>query len=114
MYIRAAYLSQALALASTTKVHVSAYYDEHGEWPSSNERAGLSPAADYADESVSGLAVSEGGVITVRFNEKSGVGERLLRLVPDDSKPDIGVSWRCRTRGFKEISPFVPQCKLED
>ncbi len=40
--------------------------------------AGLSPAADYADESVSGLAVSEGGVITVRFNEKSGVEERLL------------------------------------
>jgi len=93
MYVNAAYLSQALALASTTKVHVAAYYDEHGEWPSSNEQAGLPAAADYANESVSGLAISEGGVIRVRFNEKSAVGDGFLR---------------------KEIAAFVPQCKPED
>lgn len=113
-YIHAAQLSQALAVVSRAKVYVSAYYDENGRWPTSNEEAGLSPAKDYASESIAGLTVSEDGALTVRFDEKSGLRDGFLRLTPTAGPPDVGIQWRCTTRGFKEITALVPQCHSED
>jgi pilin len=109
-YVGAAYITQGFSLLSIAKMHVTASYEERGRWPSSNEESGLPPSSDYASDSVSGLSVSEGGVITVTFNEKSGVKDGKLRLTPHAG---MDIRWKCTTPSFKEIEKWAPQCTFE-
>lgn len=112
-YLGAAYISQGLSLASGIKNQVIAYYEEQGKWPSSNEHIGLPPADQFRNESISGLTISEGGIITIKFTEKSGVKDGLIILTPDTGKPHMGITWVCTTPSFKDIATWIPQCKFQ-
>ncbi len=106
-----AYTSEGLAAAANAKTRVVEFYFETGKFPSSNEEAGLPPAEQFVGHSLTSLAVSEGGVITVTMNELSGVKDGAIRLLPDDSNQAMGVQWRCETPSYKDIGGWAPQCK---
>lgn len=108
--IQAAYITQGIGLLNAARVRVMNSYDGKGQWPSSNEESGLPPSSAFASDSVSGLAVSEGGVITVTFNEKSGVTDGKLRLTPHVG---MDTRWECTTPSFKEIATWAPQCRFD-
>jgi hypothetical protein len=110
-YMQAAYITQGLALANSAKIRVIMSHDEKGNWPSSNEEIGLPPSSDYASDVISGLSISEGGVINVTFNGKSGVKDGKLRLTPHEG---MDIRWQCTTPSFKEIETWAPQCTYEE
>lgn len=112
-YLRAAYISAGLSFASGIKHQVIFYYEDQGRWPSSNEHIGLPPADQFRNESISGLAISEGGIITIKFTEKSGVKDGLIILTPDTGKPHMGITWVCTTPSFKDIATLIPPCKFQ-
>ena len=112
-HIAAAYISEGLTLASGVKNHVAGYYQDKGKLPSSNADVGLPPAGQFVGASVAGLEITERGVITIRYNDKSGVKEGILKLIPDVSKPHMGISWLCTTPSFKGIETWAPQCKFQ-
>lgn len=106
-----AYVSEGLAAAANVKIQLAAYYSETGKFPSSNEEAGLPAADHFVGQSLTSLAVSEGGVITLTMNELSGVKDGSIRLLPDDSNPAMGMQWRCETPSYKDIGGWAPQCR---
>lgn len=106
-----AYISEGLAAAANVKTRVVEFYFETGKFPSSNEELGLPEAERFAGQSLTSLAISEGGVITVAMNELSGVRNGIIRLLPDDNNPAMGVQWRCETPSYRDIGGWAPQCR---
>ena len=106
-FIQAAFITQAFDALNVTKMRVVAFRDERGRWPSSNEELGIPPPSDFASGAISELRVSEGGVITATFNEKSGVNNGTLRLTPHVG---MDVRWQCTKPSFKDIERWAPQC----
>jgi Pilin (bacterial filament) len=109
-YLRAARISEGFSLLGSTKRYVAAYYEDKGQWPASNAEAGLRPPAEFATQSVTSLTVSEGGVLTARFNEKSGRKNGLLRFIPSVDQ-ETGIHWQCSTN--LEVGSWAPQCRVE-
>jgi type IV pilus assembly protein PilA len=110
MYVQAAFITQAIGVMNSAKVHVLSAHDDKGEWPSSNEEAGIPPPSEFANGAISELRVSEGGVITVMFNAKSGVRNGTLRLRPHTG---MDIQWKCTTPSFRNIERWAPQCTYE-
>lgn len=113
-YIGVAYISQGLSLASSVRVQVAMHYQQTGKLPSSNAEIDLPPPEQFVSESISQMEITEGGVITIKYNEKSGVKDGLLYLTPDISKPHMGILWTCTTPSFKDIAAWAPQCKYKE
>lgn len=109
-YRAAAHIVQGIATAGGLKVFVSAHHDDTGEWPDSNEAAGLRPPPEYANGAVTSIAVGPGGVITITYDEQSGVDGGTVQLTPDASKPEAGTMWKCSTKSFEHLAELVPQC----
>lgn len=105
-----AYVSQGLQLLSIAKTHLSQHWDETGEIAESNAAAGLEAPEHYAGDAVRSLTVGKGGVITVVFNEKSGVDGGILRFTPDAGKPDLGLQFHCTTPTYRDLERWLPQC----
>lgn len=111
-FVAAAYVSEGLALAVTIKNQVAMFYDEYGRFPSSNQELDLPGPEQFAAQSIASLAISNGGAITVTFNELSGTDGGTIQMVPDTTNPAVGVRWRCETPSYKNISDWAPQCKF--
>lgn len=111
--IPAAHIAQGLALAAGVKNHVAAYYGEQGRLPSSNEELDLPAPGRFAAQALTGLAVSEGGVITLTFNALAGVNHGRIQLIPDTNDPVLGLNWRCVSPSFRDIGVWAPRCRYE-
>lgn len=110
-YVAAAYIAEGLALATNIKHEIAYFYAENGRFPSSNEELGLPAPEQFVGQSLSRLAVSDGGVIAITFNHLSGIKDGVIRLLPDGSNPAMGLQWRCETPSYKNIGEWAPQCK---
>ena len=110
MYIQAAVITEALGVMNVAKMQVVTARDNLGKWPSSNEESGLPPASDYAIGAISQLRVSNGGVVTVTFNGKSGVKDGTICLTPHTG---MDVRWKCTTPSFEGIEQWAPQCTYQ-
>lgn len=110
-FIVAAYVSEGLALAVSVKNQVANFYGEYGKFPASNKELDLPKPEQFAVQSITSLAISNGGVITITFNELSGIEGGTIRLLPDSSNPAASVRWRCETPSYKNIGDWAPQCK---
>jgi hypothetical protein len=110
-FVAAAHVAEGLALAVSIKNQIAYFYSETGKLPSSNQEIGLPEAEQFVGQSLTSLAVSDGGAITLTFNELSGVKDGIIRLVPDASNPAMVVQWQCVTPNYKNIGGWAPQCK---
>lgn len=108
--VEAAYLAEGLALATSVKHQIAYFYAENGRFPSSNKELGLPGPEQFLGQSLTKLAISDGGVIAITFNELSGVKGGIIRLLPDAGNPAI-LQWRCETPSYKNIGKWAPQCK---
>ncbi len=111
-YQARAHISEGLMVASQVKLAVAEYYASNGKLPSSNKELDLPEAREYQRNAIKALAVTKGGVINVQFNEKSGVENGIVRLVPDVSKLHMGMGWSCVSPSFKSIGSWAPPCRF--
>lgn len=107
----AVYLVEGLQVSANVKQQLAEFYQNRGEFPSSNKELGLSEPGRFVGQSLMSLDVSEGGVITLRYDKKSGVENGIIRLTPDVSNPAMGIQWRCVTPSYQNVGAFMPQCK---
>lgn len=102
-YTKRSHVAEGLSLASGAKASVTEYYSSEGAWPKTNAEAGL--AATITGNAVSGVAVSEGGVITVTYNDKVASGKKLV-LAPEDKNGAI--QWECGATGTDVDDKHLP------
>jgi hypothetical protein len=112
-HVAASLLSEGLLVASMAKVAIAEFYQSTGAWPSSNHDVGLNDPAQFRGRSLKRMHVSEGGVITLTYDEKTGVNDGTIRLVPDAGNPQMGVRWRCVSPSFREIAISIPPCEYQ-
>jgi type IV pilus assembly protein PilA len=92
-YSHRALTSEGLSLASGAKIAVAEFYQSEKKFPSSNAETGLASPEQITGNAVRSIAVSEGGIITIVYNEKMGDDGYTLILkaiVTDDS-----ITWDC-------------------
>lgn len=109
------WLARAAVLAAMTHVQqfelrVTEHVVNTGQLPASNQDLGLPPRREYSDKALQSLGVTAGGIIVAQFNERSGVRDGQIKLVPDQSKPHMGLLWTCETPSFADIGSWMPNC----
>jgi len=105
-----AYLSEGLSRGTMAKLHITERYMLEGAFPSSNYGAGLPIPTEITGQSLKSLRVSTGGIITLTFDEKTGVEDGMIKLVPQYKDSFTGITWACFTSSYKYISKILPQC----
>jgi len=116
-YVARAQVAEALVLASGAKMALVEYRSNTGEWPRSNEQAGLANAFEIAGKYVKRLGINhDGGIgegeITVIFNgtAHTKIANGRLDLVATDEGGSI--SWICKSGGAPNITSYLPSsCK---
>lgn len=99
-------VAEALVLSSAVKTQVAQYFAETGRLPASNQALGLPAPESYHTSALTRLEVGPGGVIELSLNEKSGVDQGRIRLIPDPSQPGIGLQWQCVTPSYRELGAY--------
>lgn len=109
-YQSAAYLAEGLTAGANAKTAIVEYYQSNGEWPDSNEDLGLPAPGEFTGRALRSMAISDGGIITLTYNEKTGVNGGKIQLIPDASQLETGVKWRCESSSYSNITVSIPQC----
>ena len=104
-YVARAQVSEALVLASGAKTAVAEYASVTGEFPTSNDDAGLE--ASIVGKYVASVVVSDGGKITATFGDTAHTNLETgkLFLTPDKSG-DGSITWACS--GEEDIKAYLP------
>ncbi len=106
--INMTYIAQGFSAISAFKVYITEFYMMHGRYPQSNADLKMSPPYEFATDVIRTVSVSEGGVITITYNEKSGIDNGKISFVPLEKNHQI--QWKCSTRDYKSITQFMSQC----
>ena len=115
-YVARAQVAEALVLASGAKIALVEYRTNTGEWPDSNELAGLANALKITGKYVERVAVnytgSSQGTITVIFNgtAHTKIANGQLYLVATDEGGSI--SWICKGSAGSVANYLPSSCKL--
>lgn len=109
-YIDAALLSEAFALTSPIKQSVADYYLQNGAMPHSNEDAGLAAPNSIFGTSVKRIAINQGGVLRVDFDEE--VGKTAMVFSPTAAMSGGFLSWRCTSDSIEVaiLKKLRPMC----
>jgi type IV pilus assembly protein PilA len=91
-YTKRSHVSEGLSLAGGAKTAVTEYFSSKGEWPTSNAQAGIATDASITGNSVTKVAVSGSGTITVTFNTKAESGATIILKGTDSGG---AVKWDC-------------------
>lgn len=102
------YVNEGINLASMAKVSVTEYYMSMGVYPNDNKQAGLAAPSDIRGDGVDSVSVSEGGVITIRFNHL--VGENKTLTLTPSSSGNGPVVWNCTSDGLP-AETLPPHCR---
>jgi len=89
--------SEGFTIASGAKTAIWEFMSNRGDFPKSNESAGLPRSSSMAGKYVSGLLVSSGGLVTVSYtnaetNDKLKNKNLLLSPVANGGS----ISWACK------------------
>lgn len=112
-FMARAAISSAMSHVQQFKMLVTEHYITNGQMPSSNQDMGLPSAREYSAGALQSLGVGKNGVIIAEFNERSGVRNGRLQMVPDYSKPHMGLLWKCVTPSFADIGSWMAGCEYE-
>ena len=104
-------LIEGIQMSHTVRNQVDYYYNLVGLLPSSNHDLDLPAPEKFSGDSLISLEVSEGGVITATFNEKSGVENGVIVFTPDVENMHMGIKWRCSTPSYKKINVYSLHCE---
>ncbi len=111
-YTIRAQVSEGLSLASSAKAAVSQLYMVSGDFPISNDQAGISPATEIVGRYASTVTVTAGGIITVTYAQpnthKDLVGKGDLVLTPSAAATQASVTWDCSTAATSLPAKWLP------
>lgn len=107
------YRAEGLQLSGSAKVAVAEYYFSNGEFPSSNAELGLGAPEQFHGQSLRSMHLSEGGIITLTYDAKSGFDGGSIQLIPEVGAT-AGLQWKCVTTDFRDIAASIPQCGYEE
>lgn len=96
-YVIRAQASEGFTIASGAKTAIWEFMTNKGEFPKSNESAGLPRSTSISGKYVSALSVSSGGLVTVSFDQNETndqLKKQSLLLSPVANGGSI--SWACR------------------
>ncbi len=105
-----AYLSEGFAFMSDIKSRVVQFYQQTGELPGSNRDVSLPIATELRGQSLKSAQVTEGGVITLRFNETTGIGNGTIQFIPSVNKSGTSMLWKCISTDYKKIKSLAATC----
>lgn len=108
----AAFLTDGISGVGLMRIVVGEYYLTHGEMPSSNQAAGLAPPAEFAARSMISATIEAGGVLVLKFDQRSGVAGGLLRLTPQYQDASQRMIWNCTTPSYPGITRWMPLCEF--
>ena len=99
-YVIRSQVSEGLAMAGASKAAVAEFYANRGDWPASNNIAGVGAASTVRGKYVDRIAINDGG-ITVQFGGDSNgkIRSQRLGLTPGASA-NGDVVWRCGRSAF--------------
>jgi Skp family chaperone for outer membrane proteins len=110
-YLRASYLSEGLMAAASGKTAIAEYYLTNGQLPRSNREVGIPEPEQFKGRSLRRLEVSARGILTLSYDETSGVADGTIQMIPDVGNSAMGIQWRCITPSYPEIAVSIPQCE---
>ena len=99
-YVIRSQVSEGLAMAGASKAAVAEFYANRGDWPASNNIAGVGVASSIRGKYVDRITIAGGG-IQIRFGGDSNdkINAQTLGLTPGAS-PNGDVVWRCGRSAF--------------
>ena len=113
-YVARAQVAEGFSLAGGLKTAVAEYHDTNGEFPASNELAGLEDKGTIKGKYVDTVEVGADGVITATFGDGSHteLKDHKLFLTPDKSGGG-SITWACT--GEEDIKAYLPSsCGVAD
>lgn len=98
-YTARAQISEAITLSDGQKAAVTEYYADKGAFPTSNDQAGVAPAASIKGKYVTSVTIGANGVITALMNS-TGVadGVKGASIVLTPTAQSGAVTWACTTK----------------
>ncbi|MDQ2077075.1 pilin [Marinimicrobium sp. ABcell2] len=106
----AGHVLQGIQASATVRTEISVYYMERGQFPASNRELGLPEPGKFSGHPLTALEVSEGGVMTLTYGERSGVKNGVVQLIPAWS-PHQGILWQCVTPSYPGLLEAAPDCE---
>ena len=104
---RRAMVTSGLNLATTARIAVQEYFDEHGEFPGSNAEAGIPEPESISSRYVSSIRIESGGRIVISYGGDAGdrvLTGKTLNLAPGTDSG--GLEWQCKS----EVPPrYLPE-----
>lgn len=105
-YTIRAQVSEGLSLASGAKTALAEYHNQHGEFPSDNESAGLADASDINGSYVTQVDASNGTVVITFGNDANAtIATETLTVSAVTSAGHVG--WNCEASGIDV--KYLPQ-----
>jgi hypothetical protein len=109
-YQAIAMVSEGFVMSSNVRMMVAQHYMQNGDMPDSNHDVGLPRGHKFKRNAVESVEVGYDGVITITYNQLSGVKGAKIKLRPNVN-PALGFHWDCETRSFESIAAWMPQCR---
>ena len=108
-YTKRSHTSEAMSLITGAKTAVTEYYASKGEWPSSNEKAGLVASTQITGNAVKAVLVGKTGTngvaISATFNKDVVEDKNIWFEGVVDSSSGL-VTWKCKAD--RELHKYVP------
>lgn len=111
-FLAASFRAEGLQMGATAKLAIAEHYMATGKLASSNAQVGLPAPAQFKGRSVRSMRISEGGVITLTYDAKSGIDGGAIQLVPEHTLSSR-LRWRCVSPDFHDIAETIPQCSYQ-
>ena len=113
-YTIRAQVSEGLSLTGGAKAAVSEFYQDQGEWPTSNANAGLEDAGSINGRYVASVTVGNAdGIITVLYRDAAPTNQNIrgdsLQLAGLDNNGSV--SWTCSNAAGLEDKWLPAACR---
>lgn len=94
-YVARAQVAEGISLSTGVKNSINDFYSQKGEYPASNDDAGLAAPGSISGRYVRSVAVESAGQIRVVFSgtANSKIANTSIVFVPSAS--DGSIAWRC-------------------
>jgi type IV pilus assembly protein PilA len=110
---RHSHIAEGLMIGAGAKTKVIEYYLEEGEWPANNAALNLAPPEEIIGNSLQSVEIMANGVVRLSYDEKSGVEDGRILLIPHGGERHLAIRWECWTDSYPDINSWAPQCEYE-
>lgn len=110
--IHGVYITEGVSLTARARGKVRKYYNASNNLPEANNDVGAGRPESYTGESLIRMEISTGGVVTIKFDIKSGVEGGEIIYTPIIQNGYFG-NWKCETHDYPNIASILPGCIYE-